>query len=58
LESCKRDENMELTMLGAMGMHVFMKKKQRSLFDESQFDSQLSQLPQLINQCLTGRSIR
>jgi len=34
LESCRCDENMELAMLGTMGIHVFMgKKKQRSLFD-------------------------
>jgi hypothetical protein len=39
---------MELTMLGIMGIHVLMKKKQTSLFDESQIgfdDSQLLQLP-------------
>jgi hypothetical protein len=35
LESCKCDENMELAMLGPMGIHVFMEKNKnkRSLFD-------------------------
>jgi hypothetical protein len=37
-------------MLGTLGTHVLMKKKgQMSLPDESNFDSQLSQLLHLLN---------
>jgi hypothetical protein len=41
---------LKLIMLGTLGTHVLMKKKeQMSLPDESNFDPQLSQLLQLLN---------
>jgi len=42
-------ENMQIIMLRTLGMPVLVKKRQMSLYGESQFDSQFSQLLQLIN---------
>jgi hypothetical protein len=51
LETCKWVENMQIIMLRTLRMHVLAKKKKRqmSLYGESQFDSKFSRLLQLIN---------
>jgi hypothetical protein len=48
---------MLLIMLGSLGTHVLMKKGEPWLFGESELDSQLTQLLQLLN-VLTGSAGR